>query len=296
MEIRKFLHILNPNSSHRPAVKKFFTQNGQLDYVWVERTSHPTHLETIVEWGLKQGTRNFALWGGDGSFNRLVQALTDQGQLGNCTVALVPTGTGNDFARKIGLSSWKKNDPAVFSRDSVCEKFDLGQLSGGRRERIFVNNAGFGRTPQAANSPRPNPLEDIRSFKEKRIEIECDDGSAKHYETMRVLLMIVFNSPYFNKGLYFDKKISPADGTLNAVMVRPESERKLLWRFLKGRLGFSLESPQDRWMQGTRIAVDSDQLLYPQVDGDPAWQGGSQVLEFSILPQVLNLLVPKRTL
>src|ERR1051326_3600092 len=118
MRIQSFLHILNPNKDHRKAVKKFFAKNQQLTHVWVERTSHPTHLETIVEWGLLQGATGFAMWGGDGSFNRMVHALFDHKILARATVSLIPVGTGNDFSRKLNFPDWKKLISQLSNEDS----------------------------------------------------------------------------------------------------------------------------------------------------------------------------------
>ncbi|MET1133963.1 MAG: diacylglycerol kinase family protein, partial [Aeromicrobium sp.] len=47
--------------------------------------------------------------GGDGSIHAVVQALHDAGRLPGTPVGLVPLGTGNDFARTLGLSQ----DPVV---------------------------------------------------------------------------------------------------------------------------------------------------------------------------------------
>lgn len=293
MLIESYLHILNPNKKNRNAVRKFFNENPQLSHVWVERTSHPTHLETIVEWALLKKITQFSLWGGDGSFNRMVQALYEKEALSQSTLALVPVGTGNDFSRNLEVPHWEKLHSILFSAESQIQKFDLGLVEANNQKRIFVNNAGFGREPKAVVGPRPNPLSDIGSFSEKKIEVECEGGASKEYETMRVFLGIIFNAPYFNKGLYFDKKISPNDGALRAVMVPPQKRWKLIWRFLKGRLGTSLAQEGDRWFEGRLIRIESDQPLYPQVDGERAVKNGVHSLQFSILEQALNLLVPK---
>src|SRR5262249_34838838 len=113
------------------------------------------------------------------------------------------------------------------------------------------------------------------------------------YETLKVFLGIVFNSPFFNKGLYFDKNISSSDGHVNAVMVPPQNRWKLFFKFLKGRIGFSITDLKDRWFEGRQIRIESQEPLYPQVDGEIASRDGEKVLEFSVLDQQLNLLVPK---
>ena len=50
--------------------------------------------------------------GGDGSLHAVVQALHDADRLPGTPVGLVPLGTGNDFARTLGLST----DPVVAAR------------------------------------------------------------------------------------------------------------------------------------------------------------------------------------
>lgn len=76
--------------------------------VQVARTSGPEELRSALA-----GT--FALVvvaGGDGSLHATVQALWDLDRLSRTTLALVPMGTGNDFARTIGLDP----DPVAAAR------------------------------------------------------------------------------------------------------------------------------------------------------------------------------------
>ena len=48
--------------------------------------------------------REVVVAGGDGSLHAVVGLLRELGTLASTTLALVPTGTGNDFARGLGLS------------------------------------------------------------------------------------------------------------------------------------------------------------------------------------------------
>jgi hypothetical protein len=58
---KKFFHILNPSRAKRSAVRKFFLKNPALNYMWVERTSHPAHLETLVLWAFNEGHHNITI-------------------------------------------------------------------------------------------------------------------------------------------------------------------------------------------------------------------------------------------
>lgn len=74
--------------------------------------------------------------GGDGTLNHVVNALEDR--LAELRFALVPSGTGNDFARTIGLP----DDPVDAARVAVTgapRSFDVGRARGGGVGRLFVN-------------------------------------------------------------------------------------------------------------------------------------------------------------
>lgn len=73
--------------------------------------------------------------GGDGTVNMTVNALEDR--LTQVAFAVVPLGTGNDFARTLGLPS----DPleAAHALTTGTREVDVGLVSGGTLRRLFVN-------------------------------------------------------------------------------------------------------------------------------------------------------------
>ena len=284
-----FVHLLNPNRDHRKSVASFFRRRPDLRCYWVERETHPSHLETLLQWAAREGEKRVAIWGGDGTLSRAVQALYDERALDRTDVALVPSGTGNDFARKLGI---RDSGSLVSDAEPVevrIERFDLGLLRIGSRERVFVNNAGFGRSAAAVRRPRPNALRDILSFQPRRLGLEWKTPASVAYETRDVILGIVFNSPYFNRGLCFDPLIAPDDGVLTAFLEPPRGAMGLLFRFLKGRFGAPLARPDTIRLDAVEIRVEADAPLYPQVDGEPAALEGARRLDFGVLPGKLAL-------
>lgn len=285
MNSKNFFHILNPNKKNRVSVSKIFKKESPDQYIWVERKEHPTHLETIVDWAMQEGRTEIAVWGGDGTLSRVVQKLYELNALKKINVALVPVGTCNDFARKIKIKSWK------YLKSATIKKIDLGVISVLNQKRIFVNNSGFGRS-QKRMGKKSNPLEDIKNFTEKRLHLEWSTTGSKQFETFRVFLGIIFNAPYFNCKMFFDESISPEDGVLNGFLVPPQSKLKLTGKFIRTRLGGSLNDKNTIRIDGSEISLESDQDLYPQVDGEYVTSRGVRKLSFSVLPKALNLVVP----
>lgn len=261
--------------------------------MWINRTSHPTHLETVVEWALNEKISNIAIWGGDGTFSRAVQALHKFNKLEAVCLALVPVGTGNDFVRRVFSPRGKPWIDRLKANAIRMDRFDLGLIQGDFGDRIFVNNSGFGRTQTALGRSKPSSLRDIVNFTRKNLQVEWGTEKIRQYETFHSIFAIVFNGPYFNKGLHFARDISAQDGLLTAYFVTPKPVRRLLMKFSLGRLGTSLASPGDRRVDAEFINVESDEPLFIQADGEPVTPDGVRTIRYSVLPGALNLAVPQ---
>ena len=70
---------------------------GDLD---VARPANPGELDGILH---RRGGRRVVVAGGDGSMHAVVAALHRRGELVDAELGLIPLGTGNDFARGVGI-------------------------------------------------------------------------------------------------------------------------------------------------------------------------------------------------
>ena len=68
--------------------------------VEVAHTSNPGELDGVLH---RAGTRRIVVAGGDGSLHAVVAALHRRGELADAELALLPMGTGNDFARAMDV-------------------------------------------------------------------------------------------------------------------------------------------------------------------------------------------------
>jgi diacylglycerol kinase (ATP) len=286
----KFFHILNPSRKHRANVRRFFKNNDALESAWVDRSSHPTHLETIVQWAVAEGRHRIAVWGGDGTLSRVVQTLYEAQALNKVMVGLVPAGTCNDFARKIGIPVFSRRPVESVMIQPVAGWFDVGLLDLDGKTRVFVNNAGFGRTREALSRKRASAVKDILSFTPKTMDLEWGGNGNRHFETCKLLLGVVFNAPFFNGGMHFQTDIEANDGILNGFFEMPQRKAGLLWKFAKSRFGKPLADERTLRLDGAYIRAESDHDLYPQVDGEPATLDGVRSLRFSVLPKALEIV------
>lgn len=68
--------------------------------VEVARTANPGELDGVLQ---RRGGRRIVMAGGDGSVHAVVAALYRRLELDKAVLALIPLGTGNDFARSTGI-------------------------------------------------------------------------------------------------------------------------------------------------------------------------------------------------
>jgi diacylglycerol kinase (ATP) len=111
--------------------------------VEVAETSNPGELDGVLH---RAGTRRIVVAGGDGSLHAVVAALHRRNDLAGAVLALIPLGTGNDFARATGIPL----DPEEAARlvvDGEVRRVDLvvDELGG-----VVVNNVHVGAGAQAS--------------------------------------------------------------------------------------------------------------------------------------------------
>jgi diacylglycerol kinase (ATP) len=87
---------------------------------------------------LKAGWTTIVVVGGDGTCSRVADAIVRFGP--DCALAVVPAGTGNDFAKTIGVAHYSPDQVASLVVDGRTTQIDIGLAE----ERYFINSCGFG--------------------------------------------------------------------------------------------------------------------------------------------------------
>lgn len=111
--------------------------------VEVAHTTNPGELDGVLH---RAGTRRIVVAGGDGSLHAVLSALHKRRELGQNQIALLPLGTGNDFARTNGLPL-DIEDAAEVVLDGTPRPMDLIVDEVGT---IVVNNVHVGASAAAS--------------------------------------------------------------------------------------------------------------------------------------------------
>lgn len=98
-----WLMIRNPASGNRRRSRKALELARDRGFDIVE-SEQPGETVDIASEAATQGRERIAACGGDGTINQVVRGVELTGRLSETTIGVVPTGTGNGFARDIGIT------------------------------------------------------------------------------------------------------------------------------------------------------------------------------------------------
>ncbi len=204
--------------------------------------------------------------GGDGTINMAVQSLAKS----NLPLAVIPAGTGNDFARTLGLDlkdPIKNLDTYLNSPASVI---DVGVV--GDRYFVQILSTGF----DSLVNERANALPLIKGrmkyniaiilellkFQPKKYHFVVDGVS---FET-KAMLIAVANGNCYGGGMLISPKSNPQDGILDIMILGPVSKLEFIKVFPKVYRGAHISHPAVKFISGKRVEIKSEAIAY--ADGE----------------------------
>ena len=138
--------FINPTAARGRArrrlttIERIFAEAGlSID---VRRSKARGDMERQVHAEIDLGAEKIIIAGGDGSVYESVNGIMTASRAG--ALGLIPTGTGNDFAKAAGISlDWEAATRLLVDRivsDSAPRRIDVGRVN----DRYFANGAGIG--------------------------------------------------------------------------------------------------------------------------------------------------------
>jgi diacylglycerol kinase (ATP) len=116
--------------------------------VEVAETGNPGELDSVLH---RAASRTIVVAGGDGSLHAVIRALHRRRELSGRTLALVPLGTGNDFARELGIPL----DPGLAAEAIVHGEPRPLDLMVDELGEVVVNNVHIGAGADAGRRGKP---------------------------------------------------------------------------------------------------------------------------------------------
>jgi YegS/Rv2252/BmrU family lipid kinase len=269
----------------------------------VHLTRGPDDAERVAgEWAAGGGTLLFVV-GGDGTLHEAVNGLAGAGRLDAVRLAVIPAGTGNDFARSTGMRTG-----GLPWLDGGELRVDLGRLrfetpDGRARTRVFLNSASIGmsvrgnalahrlrrRLPSAACYVLGGIGALLLERRARRPVVRLRVDGRLVYEG-KALNLTAANGETFGSGLPIAPGASVRDGVLDHVVVGDVGSWGAMRAFLKLMRGTHLELASVRHTGGRTAEIEVDGTIALEADGYMLEGNGPIAIE--ILPAALRVACP----
>jgi diacylglycerol kinase (ATP) len=217
-------------------------------------------------------------------------------------IAVIPRGTGWDFARSLGLPRNVEKAVAVALGDRT-RTIDLGRVTyrrweGGEAQSWFANVASAGMS--GAIAQRANDTSKalggkvsyvwatfavFARWRNDEVEVTVDSETRRS----RMHDVVVANGPYFGGGMKITPDAQPDDGAFDVLLIGDLTKRDLLLTLPKTFRGAHLPHPKAELLRGTVVTVTAPEALPIQLDGE---QPGTTPARFELVPQALRVRVP----
>jgi diacylglycerol kinase (ATP) len=231
------------------------------------------------------GADAVALIGGDGTIHLGAQVLAKSGM----PFGVIPAGTGNDFARGIGVPL---KDPAAAADLIVAGKTRTIDLAVAKDEFITTVVAGgfdslVNKRANAMSWPKGNArytvatLAELRTFKPLEYVVTVD-GEVIETEAM---LVAVGTGPTYGGGLQICAGAEIDDGLLDVTIIQPVSRLTLLQMFPKLAKGTHVGHPMLRTLRGRSVRIESPGIT-AYADGEVL---GPLPVDITIAPGALTV-------
>ena len=258
----------------------------------------PGHLAELARHAAAHGATLLVAVGGDGTVNEVVNGIGDA----PVELAVVPNGTGWDFARTYGIPR-RFDDAIAVALDGTPRSIDLGRAwyrgwDGSERESLFANIASAGMS--GAIAQRAN--ETTKAFgarlsylwatlavfarwrnSEVRVTVADERRTGPMHD------VIVANGRYLGGGMMICPEARPDDGLFDVLLIGDLTKADLMFTLPKTYRGSHLPHQKAELLRGAEVWVEAERPLPVELDGE---QPGTTPACFAVVPGALRLRVP----
>jgi diacylglycerol kinase (ATP) len=256
----------------------------------------PDHAPELARRAAGDGADVVAAMGGDGMVGMVAGALIGT----SAALGVIPTGTGNDFARLLGIDRRKPAASAAGLGDPSYVEIDAVHLSlGDGSERHFVNVAGAGfdsEVTETANRMRTRVqgtakyvaavFKTLLKFRPAQFEVSVDGDR----RSLSGMLIAVGNGRSYGGGMHVCPSAMLNDGVLEVCVVGGMSRGAFVRAFPRVFRGTHVTHPKVTMLRGSKVEVSADRRFDVYADGEPA---GPLPAVFTVVTAALRVAVPR---
>lgn len=294
------LVILNPRSGNADELSRVRHLLRRLPDLEIRETEHPGHARELAARAAEEGCRLVVSAGGDGTVNEVVNGLSRDFSCSR--LGVLPLGTGNDFARSIGVPGNDLEAAVELLLAGDSRKLDVARARFGDAVHHFLNMSvgGFStkvdRELDAETKQRWGSLSYARSAVEAlpeltpyrtRLRLVDAQGDAEELD-LSLYVLVVANGRYVAGGIPAAPESRLDDGLLDVVAFPEMPASRIAALIPPTLLGRHVDHELVTVRRARRLEVEASPPMPFNVDGEPC---GETPVELSVEPRALEVVV-----
>ena len=291
---KKIKFIINPISGikhNRDRLKLIITNAFASDkFVYhFQQTTAPGDAYKIAKKSLDQWFDIIVAIGGDGTVNEVASALVNT----NVPLGIIPLGSGNGLARGLGIPLKIKQASQTIVKGKV-QQIDVGKM----QERYFFATAGAGFESVVGKrfnegiirGPLPYIFWGVHEFlryKPQEVVLKFDHQTVRK----KALLVAIANTRQLGNGAIIAPQAKSNDGLLDVCIIDDINILQALFNLPSLFTGLIDNNPYTQFYRTSNLEIIRPQAAPIHVDGETL--DGDKILNVSLLPNALNVIVPE---
>lgn len=210
-----------------------------------------------------------AALGGDGTVGDVARGIYGT----DAVLGILPTGTGNDFARNLGLKL-DLNEACATLLGGVTRRVDVGLIN----DTPFINNCGTGFDAQVMHTMNTSIrftrgpaafnlaiMKTLATYKPFALTLEAD---GQELMNEKAYMVSVLNGPVYAAGMMAAPQAEMDDGLMDVMVIRALPKAQLVSLIVKVRAGTHTDHPAIRLFQTRKLTIKTIPPQPLNIDGD----------------------------
>jgi YegS/Rv2252/BmrU family lipid kinase len=296
----RMLLIVNPVARHGetealiPVVEKLLASVAHDTAL----TEHPGHAAELA--AAATGYDVVVAVGGDGTVHEVLNGLMAHPIETRPVLGLLPTGSGNDTRRTLGVST-DLSQAALELSTGQRRAFDVGVCNGTYFNNSFAAGLDAKVTAKAVEYKVTKKRDGLWLYLTALLhvlfnELDAFDVSlsfdGEEPKRVTTLIMAATNGPTYGGGFFICPEAVPDDGLFEVCMIDPLKLHEALWRLPFVIAGKHTKMRVVHMSRHTSIVIESEGPIPAQIDGEVLLE---RRYEISMLAGAITCIVPKES-
>jgi diacylglycerol kinase (ATP) len=310
------LFIINPVAARGTTMKRWLVSRREFIKAGIafteQQTAEAGEATRITRDAIKAGCQRVIAVGGDGTLNEVLNGYLDEPGIAinsQAAIGLLPSGTGSDFRRSVGLLNTADAVASVLASHSRlidAMRVEYTTPEGGNLIRHSLNLVSFGLGGEVTgyvNNWRESlpgwvggrlrfvaaAVLGLKDFKNKKISIRLDGRPPL---SLRSNLVVIGNGRFAGGGMMLAPLAELDDGELDVILTHSPTRLDIIRELPRIYRGGLLENAKVSLHKAQSVLVEAAERLAIDIDGESPGIAPARV---TVLPLAVRFLTGEQS-